>query len=167
MNDELCNRGVRVEIGRQCRRSQRCALTHGASPPSLDRSFFIETTVLLTSEQWCACQEMQSWRVHVASFDRWSEFGSRVTERARPSRNDDRFRSSLAAGLVFLFYLFARDALLRRFRSRNREAKRAHAAITLARFSWIPPASRRCNRPAKHVGNQWRASIGYRRSSTR
>ena len=55
--------------------------------------FFFEATVLLTSEQRCACQEMQSWRVHVTSFDRWRDTGSRVTERARPSRNDDRCES--------------------------------------------------------------------------
>ena len=70
VKDGWCDRGVRLEPGRQCRRSQRSALTHGASPPSLDRSFFVETTVLLTSEQCCASQEMQSWRVHVASFDK-------------------------------------------------------------------------------------------------
>ena len=32
---------------------------------------------------------------------------------------------------------------------------------------WMPLASRLCNGPAKHMGNQWRASIGYRRSTTR
>ena len=92
MKDGSCIRQVSVETGRQCRRSQRSALARSASPPSLDR-FFFEATVLLTSEQRCACQEMQSWRVHVTSFDRWRDAGSRVTERARPSRNDDRFES--------------------------------------------------------------------------
>ena len=52
--------------------------------------------MLLTSEQRCACQEMQSCRVHVTSFDRWRDAGSRVTERVRPSRNDERFQSSHA-----------------------------------------------------------------------
>ena len=70
VKDGWCDRGVSV-------------VAHGASPPSLDRCFFFfEATVLLTWEQRGACQEVQSWRVHVTSFDRWRDAGSRVTERA-------------------------------------------------------------------------------------
>ena len=37
---------------------------------------------------------------------------------------------------VVVAHLFAGDAPVRRLRSRSREAKRAHSAITFARFSW-------------------------------
>ena len=83
-----------------------------ASPPFWIDVFFFAATVLLTWEQRCACQEMQSCRVHVTSFDRLRDAGSRVTERARRNRDDDRFQSSQMTALFCARRLTARQAFV-------------------------------------------------------
>ena len=91
--------------------------SRGQSAITVSMFFFKEATVLFTSKQWCACQEMQSLRGHVTSFDRCRDSRSRVTERSRPSRNDDRFQSSQMTALLCARRLNARQGFIPAYRT--------------------------------------------------